>query len=305
MERDIGSQVARLKAAADRTRLRLLHIGLIGEFTVSELTRILGYSQPRVSRHLRTLCNAGLLIRFREQHFVFYRVSAEPDVRDFVRVALTGLDPSDATLLQDQAMIERVLGERDARAQDVLASVKDRALIEPSFSANTAERIRAQLDTEKLGDLLDIGTGSGRVLSLLAPYVNSAVGIDTSSEMLTVARSNVAAAGLGNVMVRQGDMYRLPFADGAFDTVTIDNVLSRCVAPKDALREMARTLRPGGVMLIIETHPSSQDAPMDAGLLCRWMDDSKLALARETSVTDRDSVVQLYFVSLNEDAVAA
>lgn len=305
MERHLDAHVARLKAVADTTRLRLLNICLVGEFTVSELTRILGYSQPRVSRHLRTLVDAGLLIRFREQHFVFYRVPSEPAVREQVHAFLSGLDSEDATLAQDQTVIERVLDERDERARDLLARVSDNVRIDPSFSRAAAEQIRAHLDLEGLGNLLDIGTGSGRVLKVLAPYVASAVGIDISSDMLTVARSNLASAGLGNVMVRHGDMYRLPFADGAFDTVTIDNVLSDARWPQRALREAARTLRPGGVMLLIESGPAEHEPALCAGDLRAWMSDTRLGLLGEATVDDRDVSVRLFFAGLNHDAAAA
>ena len=305
MQNTLELQIQQLKAAADPTRLRLLHIGLTGEFTVSELTRILGHSQPRVSRHLRTLVDAGLLMRFREQHFVFYRVPTDRHTREQVHALLAGLDPDDATLAQDRAVIERVLGDRDARARDLLAAVPDAARIEPFFSAKASAGIRDQLDLSALGNLLDIGTGSGRVLKVLAPYVSSAVGIDISSDMLALARSNLAASGLGNVMVRQGDMYRLPFADGAFDTVTIDNVLSDAETPARALREAGRTLRPGGMMLVIETTPSTGSSTLNARRLEEWMHDTPLALLSEATLNDRELIVSLFFVGLNRDAVAA
>ncbi len=297
----LGKHVACLKAMADPTRLRLVNICLAGEFTVSELTQILGYSQPRVSRHLRTLVDAGLLIRFREQHFVFYRAAADAPVRELLHSFVSGLDPDDAVLAQDQAAIERVQNTRDARARDVLAQVGEQLRIERSFSRAAAERIRGLLDLDALGNLLDIGTGSARVLKVLAPYVKSAVGIDISSDMLAVARSNLAAAGLGNVMVRHGDMYRLPFADGAFDTVTLDNVLGDADAPQRALREAARTLRPGGVMLLIEPGASAPDAQRLRG----WMNGAPLALLRQAELADRDSELRLFFIGLNNDAVAA
>lgn len=305
MNNALDTHVARLKAVADPTRLRLLNICLSGEFTVSELTRILGYSQPRVSRHLRTLVDAGLLIRFREQHFVFYRVPSDLAVREQVHAFLSGLSAEDATLSQDQAVIERVLDARDARARAVLAAASDSLRIDPSFSRAAAEQIRAHVDLESLGNLLDIGTGSGRVLKVLAPYVTSAVGIDISSDMLAVARSNLAAAGLGNIMVRHGDMYRLPFADGAFDSVTIDNVLSDARWPARALREAARTLRPGGVMLLIESGAPARESALGADRLGEWMHDTPLALLREARVADRDFDVQLFFVGVDHDAVAA
>ncbi|MEM6639364.1 MAG: metalloregulator ArsR/SmtB family transcription factor [Pseudomonadota bacterium] len=302
MLNDLPNHVARLKAAADPTRLRLLNICFHGEFTVTELTRILGYSQPRVSRHLRTLVDAGLLMRFREQHFVFYRVPRDVGTRDVVHAWLSGLNSEDATLQQDRAAVSRVRAEREERARNVLAEVGDEARIEPYFSTVVGETIRSCLDLDALGNLLDIGTGSGRVLRLLAPHVVSAVGIDISSDMLAVARSNLAASAFGNVMVRQGDMYRLPFADGAFDTVTLDNVLGDAKAPARALAEVARTLRPGGVMLVIE---SERPTRMARPNLERLLAGLKLNLEHEAHVVDTNSALHVYLVTINEDALAA
>ncbi len=128
---DLPTFTGVMKATADPSRLRLLAVCAQGEFTVSELTRILGQSQPRVSRHLRTLCDAGLVLRFREQHFVFYRVPARGARCKLVAALLAGLDPDDATLRQDRAATSNVRSERDRRAQEVMAASYDSDVVEP------------------------------------------------------------------------------------------------------------------------------------------------------------------------------
>ena len=304
MPLSLDSQVLALKAAADPSRLRLLNICRDGEFTVSELTRIIGQSQPRVSRHLRTLCQAGLLMRFRERHFVFYRVTSEPEQRQLVRSLLSGMSADDPVLTKDNALMATVRAERDARAREVLASV-DADQIEPVFPEQLAARICGCLDLECIGDLLDIGTGSGRVLQLLGPHARTAIGIDISSDSLTVARSNLGAAGLGKVMVRHGDMYRLPYDDHAFDTVTLDRVLSRATSPRDALAEAARTLRPDGVLLVIETRRESTPHAVSTDTLHEWAGSAALTLRRTEHIEHETMQLDLHFVGPEQDAAAA
>ena len=297
--------VAVLKATSDPSRLRLLSVCAHGEFTVSELTRILGQSQPRVSRHLRTLCDAGLVLRFRESHFVFYRVPARGRRRQLVSALLAGLDADDATLSQDRTAMGKVLAERDVRAREVMAASGDGNDAEPFADADVCDEICQHVNLDSLGDLLDIGTGTGRVLKLLAPYARSAVGIDISSDMLNVARSNLSAAGLGSVMIRHGDMYRLPYPDDTFETVTIDGVLSHARSPRRALEEAARILRPGGALLVLETVAERGSAEVSDQTLGEWTRDTTLTLTKSRSVGREELVVKLFFVHNTSDAVAA
>jgi len=233
-----------LKAAAEPTRLRLLALCSCGELTVSELTEVLGQSQPRISRHLKILCTAGLLDRFREQSWVFYRVPVRGPGAETARDLLRLLPGDDPALTLDRERLEQVLERRAALAGDLPAG-------EPS-PAGVDARILGLLGGEPLGELLDIGTGTGRMLRLLGRSAATAVGIDISRRMLMLARSNLHAAGLANLSVRQGNMYQLRFADGSFDTVTIDQVLFQAEQPADVLREAARVLRPGGRLLLVE-----------------------------------------------------
>jgi SAM-dependent methyltransferase len=260
------------KAVAEPTRLRLLALCARGELTVSEVTEVLGQSQPRVSRHLKVLCAAGLLDRFREQNWVYYRLPLGGPGAVLAR-GLLGLVAADDPLLSlDRERLERVLRRR---AEQLRGSVGGDAAPTP---AGVDARIVDLMAGEALGELLDIGTGTGRMLRLLGVSADTAVGIDISREMLVLARSNLHAAGLDHLSVRQGNMYQLRFADGSFDTVTIDQVLYRAEQPAEVLREAARVLRPGGRLLLVEfltgegldPVPERGAAPITADRLADW-----------------------------------
>lgn len=234
------------KAVAEPSRLRLLALCARGELTVTELTEVVGQSQPRVSRHLKVLCGAGLLDRFREQNWVYYRVPLGGPGAELARGLLRLLPQDDALLRLDRERLERVLVRR-------VEQLRGRALGDAvPTPAGVDARIVDLMAGEALGELLDIGTGTGRMLRLLGVSASTAVGIDISREMLVLARSNLHAAGLEHLSVRQGNMYQLRFADASFDTVTIDQVLYQADQPAEVLREAARVLRPGGRLLLAE-----------------------------------------------------
>ncbi|MBT8130879.1 MAG: metalloregulator ArsR/SmtB family transcription factor, partial [Gammaproteobacteria bacterium] len=255
MAQALSGLIDALRAIAEPTRVRLLAICSEGELTVSEITHIVGQSQPRVSRHLKLLCNTGLLIRFREGHFVLYRVPDKGDGADLVRHVLDQLPRDDEQLMLDNSRMEEVKAERARRAADYLRfNSEDWArLREANVSDKDINQIIVDiLDTQQVGDLLDIGTGTGRMLKLLGRFATSAVGVDIAPEMLAVARSNLHAAGLGKVMVRRGDMYGLPYPDASFDTVTLDHLLYLAEDATRALHEAARVLRPDGQLLVVD-----------------------------------------------------
>lgn len=239
-----------LRAAAEVTRLRLLAIGCEGEFSVSELTRILGQSQPRVSRHLKLLCEAGLLERAREQNCVYYRVPGKGDGAELARRLLTLVPVDDALLRQDRKEIEAVKAERAQRIAAALALLDETPseLLEPAIVA----AIEGSFIRTPVGDLVDIGTGCARMLTLLAPHADSALGIDIAPAMLTLARTRLHAAGLKQVAIRQGDMYRLPLADACADTVCLDQLVLAAKDPVAVLKEAARILRPRGRLLVVD-----------------------------------------------------
>ncbi len=244
-----------LKAAAEPTRLRLLTILSEGELTVGEITRVLDQSQPRVSRHLKLLCDAGLLTRFREQNWIFYRVPLKGNGARLARRLLEMLIVDDDYVMLDHERTEEVKSERAEAALEVLDNITQ---LWPTahMSEENESRINVcileELGKSKIGDLLDIGTGTGRMLTLLGDGADQAIGIDISSEMLLVARTRLHEAGLRHCMVRHGNMYKLPFGVCSFDTVTIDQVLSQADNPALVLAEAARILRPGGSLLIVD-----------------------------------------------------
>lgn len=239
--------VSALRAAGEPTRLRLLALLARAELTVGEICEIVGQSQPRVSRHLKLLCDAGLADRFREQHWVYYRAPASGPARQIVQQILALLSDQDEVLRRDQKRMERVIEDRARRAADHLP-----ADAKTMQSSDVDAIVLSELAGEPIGVLLDVGTGSGHLLGLLGASATRAVGIDISSDALRVARANVHIAGLSHCELQRGDMYDLPFSPSLFDTATADRILARAERPVAALTEIARTLKPGGRIVVIE-----------------------------------------------------
>jgi ubiquinone/menaquinone biosynthesis C-methylase UbiE len=259
-----------LRAAAEPTRLRLLALAARGEFCVMEFTEILGQSQPRLSRHLKLLCDAGLLDRVPEGANVWFALPAGANLA-LVRDLLARLPPDDAVLDADRRQASRVLAERARVASESFRRQgadwdEMRALGLPAAQVETA---LLALVPEYAGRLLDIGTGTGRVLELLAQRIGSGLGIDASKSMLALARSRLARAGLSHCAVRLGDMYRLPLPDGGFDLAVLQMVLHHAEDPALVLAEAARVLRVGGRLIVIEL--ARHDHPdITARLAHRW-----------------------------------
>jgi len=250
--------LAGLRAGGDPTRLRLLALLARGDLNVKDLTQILGQSQPRISRHLKLLTEAGLIDRFREGSWVFYRL-AESGPQSALAQGIVGLvDPGEAVIARD---LERLTAVKEERAAGAAVYFRAQAGDWDRLRAlhvDEAEVERAMLEVigERPFDrLLDLGTGTGRVLELLAPHIRRGVGIDLSHEMLSVARAKLDAAGYGHCQVRHGDLYALPFEAASFDVVTIHQVLHYLDDPARAIGEAARMLRPGGRLLIVDFAP--------------------------------------------------
>jgi ubiquinone/menaquinone biosynthesis C-methylase UbiE len=254
--------LAMLRAAGDATRLRLLLILREAELTVSELTQILGQSQPRISRHLKLLCDAGLLQRFKEGSWVFYR-AAERGPRAELGATLSMLAESEPEALE--ADRKRLAAIREKRAAQAAAFFKANASQwERIRSLHAPERdvedaIVRQFALAPVEALLDAGTGTGRMLELLAPHIRRGVGVDTSPEMLAIARDRLERAQARHCQVRLADAFRLPFADGSaeqgFDAVLFHQVLHYLDDPQAAVAEAARVLKPGGRILIVDFAP--------------------------------------------------
>jgi SAM-dependent methyltransferase len=263
---DLGEVVRALKSAAEPTRLRLLFLLSQAEYTVGELATVLNQSQPRISRHLRLLTEAGFLDRFREQQCVYYRAPINGRYLEWQRQLLSMADPDAAMLKRDRERAAKVVADRARVAALQLGAAQlaaaagsaDRSMAPEALAceARTREGISGvvleELGPASVGELLDIGTGAGLMLEILGPRARRAVGVDICAPALRLARTRVHGAGLGHCEFRRGDMYSLPFEDACFDTVSIDRVLAAAERPAAAIAEAARTLRPDGRLIIIE-----------------------------------------------------
>lgn len=253
MEQVLGA----LRAAADPTRLRILGLLAGGELTVSELVSILGQSQPRVSRHLKILVDAGLLQRFREGSWVFHRI--HPGDGGARAAALVDLVPAqDPLRQQDNARLHEIEDQRARAAEDYFSKFApewDRLRQLDVDEEAVASAVREMLPLSPQQKLLDLGTGTGRMLQVLGPDVGEALGLDNSHEMLAVARANLKRWGLENCQLRQADILALPVAFGTFDAVVIHQVLHFLDRPWAAIAESVRALHPGGRLLIVDLAP--------------------------------------------------
>ena len=247
-----------LKAAGEGTRLRILALLARTELTVKDLTAILGQSQPRISRHLKLLAEAGLIDRYPEGAWVFYRLTDGGAARRFASALLSHVDADDTILARDRERLATVKREQAEAAQSYFATnAADwdaiRALHVAEDSVEAA--MHKALGERQFESLLDLGTGTGRLLELFAPLYARAIGIDASADMLAVARANLDRAGIANAQVRLGDIQHLPFGRNTFDVVTIHQVLHYLDEPERAIAEAARVLRPGGRLLIVDFAP--------------------------------------------------
>jgi ubiquinone/menaquinone biosynthesis C-methylase UbiE/DNA-binding transcriptional ArsR family regulator len=251
-----------LKAAGEETRLRVLALLAEAELTVSDLTDILRQSQPRISRHLKLLVEAGLVERFREGTWAFFRLAEHGAGADVARALIERLEPGDQTVGRDH---ERLASVRQARAAAAQAYFRAHAAewdrIRKLHVADEAveDAIRTALSDKPFRSLLDLGTGTGRMLEMFGPDIERGLGIDLSLDMLLLARDRLERAGLRNCSVRQGDIYDLPLANGSFDVVILHQVLHFLDDGGRAIREAARVLRPGGRLLVVDFAPHEQE----------------------------------------------
>lgn len=255
---DMNGLLGSLRAVAEPTRLRILGLCAHAELSVTELVAILGQSQPRVSRHLKLMVEAGVLERNREGARAFYRAAERGPGARLVDALVDLIPEQDSTAKADLQRLGSIRARRSERAaeyfsrnaahwQDLRGLYVDDAEIDAALVAAVAEAPG--------GDLLDIGTGTGRVLECVAAHVDQAIGIDSARPMLEIARANLDAAGLRRCQVRLADMYRLPFPAERFDTVTVNMVLHYAETPAEVLGEAARVLKPGGRLLLVDFAP--------------------------------------------------
>jgi ubiquinone/menaquinone biosynthesis C-methylase UbiE/DNA-binding transcriptional ArsR family regulator len=270
---------ATLKAAGEATRLRILALLAEAELTVSDLTDILRQSQPRLSRHLRLLAEAGLVERFREGSWAFFRLAERAGGAEIARALISRLDANDPIIVRDRERLAAVRAARAAAAQNYFrrhAAEWDRIRKLHVADAAVEEAIRAALADKPIRALLDLGTGTGRMLELFAGDIERGLGLDLSLDMLAFARARLDRAGLKHCSVRQGDIYDLALPRNSFDVVIVHQVLHFLDDSAHAIREAARVLQPGGRLLVVDF------APHDLEFLREEYAHRRLGFAAET-----------------------
>lgn len=252
-----------LRSAGEATRLRLLMLLAHGEFNVKDLTQILGQSQPRLSRHLKLLADARLIERFQEGSSVFYRLADSGPAAAILARLLAAIDAKDALIGRDLSRAEDLRQEKSAAAQayfETHAAAWDEIRSHHAPEAAVEAAMLAAMGEGPFELLIDLGTGTGRILELFAGRANRVAGFDVNREMLAHARARLAASGVRNAQLRLGDIFHLPLESGAGDAVVIHQVLHFLEEPGRAVAEAARLLRPGGRLLIVDFAPHSIEA---------------------------------------------
>lgn len=254
----VHAAVGVLKAVAEPTRLRLLALLARGELNVKDLTRILNQSQPRISRHLKLLAEAGLIERAPEGSWVYFRLADTGPGREVAARVLNFLDLTDPVIVRDQIRAQSVQEERQAAAQSYFRSHaadwdKIRALHVAEAEVEAA--VADALGPGPFDLLVDLGTGTGRMLELFAQRFRRGLGLDLNPAMLAYARGKLERDGVAHAQVRQGNLYDLPLADRSADAVVMHQVLHFLSDPQRAVREAVRVLAPGGRLLILDFAP--------------------------------------------------
>ena len=285
--------LSQFKALADPVRARLVALCALAECSVSELTKVTGQSQPRISQHVKQLCAVGLLERFKDGHFVYYRVPTAGDASASRRRLLALLPDDEPRFQKDSNKLREIRGEGASDALPV--SDGDRSL----------HRALVELTVARpLGDLLDIGCGQGRILKLLASRAHRLVGVDIDSDARRMARAELLLAGTANTTLRQGDMNALPFEDQEFDTIILDDVLADAKDPTGALNEAKRLLNVGGRMLLLASVGDSDIGELRTRF-AEWAVTANLRLAPARPVPNHNPEWLLAVATLADRATVA
>lgn len=258
----LDQSVNLLRAAGESTRLRLLVLLAETDLTVSDLIEILGQSQPRISRHLKLLTEAGLLERYQEGAWAYFRLVDQGAGIGFINSIINQFDPLDMNIARDRERLQMVRRKRADQASEYFSSNanewdKIRSLHIDEFSVEAA--MLEMVGSKKIEKMLDLGTGTGRLLELFSNIFEKGVGIDASRDMLSIARARLDEAKLSRVQTRQGDLYLLPTQSTSFDLVSIHQVLHYLYDPAGAIQEAAKALVKGGRLLIVDFAPHTLD----------------------------------------------
>jgi ArsR family transcriptional regulator len=287
------------RSLADSTRLRILALLRAMELSVGELAQVLGQSQPRVSRHVKILIDAGLVERRKEGSWVFLslgtRARVEPLFMTLDRWAeLEGEDP---WVVADAARLAAVRADRAAAAERYFAAhaadwdqIRSLHIAESDVEAAVARALgTGKAGARPIGRLVDIGTGTGRMIALFGAAADHALGVDRSPEMLRLARVKLAEAGLAHAELRQGDMYALPLPSGSADTVILHQVLHYAQQPAAAVAEAARLLAPGGRLLVVDfaAHDREELRTRDAHARLGFADEAVLTYFEAAGLSGR------------------
>jgi ubiquinone/menaquinone biosynthesis C-methylase UbiE/DNA-binding HxlR family transcriptional regulator len=303
--------VAVLKAAAEPTRLRILVLLRSGELNVKDLMQILRQSQPRLSRHLKLLHEAGLLERFREGSWVYFRLSEEARFGDLANSLTTAVDPADPLISRDRERLEALKQDRKQAAQtyfEAHAGEWDRIRALHVAEGEVEAAMREALSENPLNVLVDLGTGTGRTLELFADRYDRAIGFDVNQSMLAYARAKLSQAGLDKAQVRHGDIYNLNLPSGEADAVVMHQVMHYLSDATGALAEAGRILKPGGRLLIVDFAPHQVEFLRDSHAherlgfsteqVAEWVRGSGLDLIETQELAPVDSGVERLTVML-------
>lgn len=301
-DQSVEALVTALKAAAEPTRLRILALLAQGELNVKDLTQVLNQSQPRISRHLKLLTEAGLIERFRDGSWVYFHISdRHPGGRLALRL-IADVDPTDMQLRRDRDRADVMKRDRDSSAQtffETHAADWDRMR-----SLHVAEHAVEAAMVEALGAgpfqfLVDLGTGTGRTLELFASRYQRGLGIDANQSMLAYAQAKLKRSATAHAQVRHGDLYTLALADQQADAIVMHQVLHVLSDPAQAVREAARVLAPGGRLLIVDFAPHDleflreQEAHERLGFsheqVSQWLRDSGLEVSAVRDLKPKDT----------------
>lgn len=291
----LSAMVDIMKAAGESSRLRILLLLSRGDLTVSDLTEILAQSQPRVSRHLKLLLEAQLIGRYQEGSWAYFRLAdnetAGAAASDFLPDLIRRIDPADPVVERDLERLATVKRKRQENAAAYFSANaaswdEIRSLHVPDAAVEAA--LKELIGARPFQSMLDLGTGTGRLLELFAPLYRRGVGIDLSREMLSVARANLERADIAHAQVRQGDIYAPPVERDGFDLITMHQVLHYLDNPGAAIAEAARLLRPSGRLVIVDFAPHNHEflrethAHMRLGFSSRqmgeWLQDADLEM---------------------------
>lgn len=297
----LDQSVTLLRAAGESTRLRLLALLAETDLTVSDLIEILGQSQPRISRHLKLLTEASLLERYQEGAWAYFRLTDKGNGTQFIQSIISQFDPEDTNIARDRERLQLV---RQRRAEQALqyfsknAGEWDRLRSLHIDEGSVEATMLKMIGDKKIGNMLDLGTGTGRVLELFSGLFEKGIGIDASRDMLSIARARLDKAGLSRVQTRQGNLFLLPTPIASFDLVTIHQVLHYLDDPASAIREAGKALASKGRLLIVDFAPHTleflrdEHAHIRLGFseenMAEWINEANLQVKKVVHLDQND-----------------